>query len=779
MRQGFVLFSRIVFVFVFLTSLVPSQSVSAAAELELTPITWNVVGLDSNNVNVGPNNFPVGVRVCNTGDAPATNVEADFVWDSTNGLINLRPGSLDPILIPSLSHLAPNNCYDFYFEVEVTRNAAAYDTTRRYHIEVTADGGIFESTPTPREIFVERLISQNRNSTLDVQLDGASIAPGGTMSLVVGETYTITLVAKTATQGYEQIESFINFPNTIFQVLSVDTTYTAETSSSMASPYDTLYGDACVWQNDPNSPQYRDCLATGKAGGNITVEYEVTIISGGGSSGILNSLIYDFSGSSYHYNSDYSVGGRIYSILDPSLVDISKNFAPDPTNAGGTSVLTFTLTNGNASSVSDVNFTDAFPTTPGAMTVASPLTTSNTCGGTLQDNLGGALAAGDAGIRLIGGTIAANGSCVISVSVSVPTAGPPLYNNISDNLFVGTVDTGNNATDTLTVNNTPPPPACVAGLPMATWNFLTGSSATNPAPTSSGVTASAAAGSGLNPVISTQNTAGASGSWASDFIATGVLNTANNEYFEFTLDTTGFESVTLSFSGRRTSQGPQNIQLYFGITPTTASDIYSLPAQNTWYSMGPTVINTGLNPSGNTVFRLYTYNASQNNSGHSVFVDGVTFTGCGVPQHPTLTKSFSPDPVAVGGASTLTFAVTNPNASVALSGLAFTDNLPAGVTVATSGPTAVCGGSLSTTGPSTITFTGGSLAASASCTIPVPVTVTTAGPHTNISGFISSTQSGTNTTPTGYATDTTPPSCRRPSPNSLRPTPFWLAAHPR
>src|SRR6266508_5484990 len=77
-------------------------SVSAAAILTVTPITWNVIGLDSNNVNVGPNNFPVGVRICNTGDATATSVSATFVWDTANANINLRSGSLNPITFSSL-----------------------------------------------------------------------------------------------------------------------------------------------------------------------------------------------------------------------------------------------------------------------------------------------------------------------------------------------------------------------------------------------------------------------------------------------------------------------------------------------------------------------------------------------------------------------------------------------------------------------------------------------------------------------------------------------------
>lgn len=101
------------------------QRAFAAANLSITPITWNVIGLDSNNVNVGPNHFPIGVRVCNTGDAPATNVTSAFVWDSANPLVNLRAGTLTNFIATPVPSLAPAACHDFYYEVEVTRNAAA------------------------------------------------------------------------------------------------------------------------------------------------------------------------------------------------------------------------------------------------------------------------------------------------------------------------------------------------------------------------------------------------------------------------------------------------------------------------------------------------------------------------------------------------------------------------------------------------------------------------------------------------------------------------------
>jgi hypothetical protein len=332
---------------VFASLLSPRFSAEATAVLTVEPITWDVIGLDSNNVNVGPNNFPVGVRVCNSGPDPATDVTATFAWDDGNNLytghpyINLRSGSLSSIT--RQGSLAVGVCADFYFEATVGRNLGAYDQSRRYHIDVASDEGDAATSPEPRELYVEYLISQSRNSTTDIQLDGDSIAPGGTMVLMVGSTYDITLYGSTATNGYEQIETFINFPNTIFQINSVSTTYTANDTGSPDPDADTkLYADGCSWENDPDSPNYRSCLDIGKYGGDVVVTYNVTIIGGGGTSETLNSLIYDFSGSSYHYNSDFSLNGRIAKIVNAS---IDKSFSPKTITPGGDSTLIFTLTN--------------------------------------------------------------------------------------------------------------------------------------------------------------------------------------------------------------------------------------------------------------------------------------------------------------------------------------------------------------------------------------------------------------------------------------------------
>ena len=52
-----------------------------AADISVTPITWDIIGLDSNDPQTGPNQFPVGVRVCNNTAGDATNVTGTFQWD--------------------------------------------------------------------------------------------------------------------------------------------------------------------------------------------------------------------------------------------------------------------------------------------------------------------------------------------------------------------------------------------------------------------------------------------------------------------------------------------------------------------------------------------------------------------------------------------------------------------------------------------------------------------------------------------------------------------------
>ena len=105
------------------------------------------------------------------------------------------------------------------------------------------------------------------------------------------------------------------------------------------------------------------------------------------------------------------------------LPTVGLSFSPSPVANSGTSTLRIMLTNPNASPLTGVSFTDIFPTVPGAMTVASPLNSTNSCGGALQDGSGGALDAGDDRVQLVNGQVPAAGSCTITVDVTAAVNG--------------------------------------------------------------------------------------------------------------------------------------------------------------------------------------------------------------------------------------------------------------------------------------------------------------------------------------------------------------------
>jgi hypothetical protein len=144
---------------------------------------------------------------------------------------------------------------------------------------------------------------------------------------------------------------------------------------------------------------------------------------------------------------------------------------------------------------------------------------------------------------------------------------------------------------------------------------------------------------------------------------------------------------------------------------------------------------------------------------------------------PSISKSFNATHIPVGGTSTLTFTITNPNTTHGLAGLAFTDPLPSGLAVANTpnASTTCTGGSVTAAASSgTISLSGGSLSFNAAgtltCTVSVDVKGLADGVQNNTTGHVSATDLGGMTGNTANASITVinPPTIAKSfTPNSI------------
>jgi len=207
---------------------------AAPGPLTVTPITWDVLGLDSNNVNTGPNVFPVGVRVCNTGSDPATNVVATWTWKTTQ---NSFTGPAEGTTV-SVGTIAAGSCRHAYFEVTLNRSASARRKARDYQVTLTADGGVSAAGPQ-RTLYIQPLVSQGRNNTKKLAgPNGCNLAytvcDPAPANILVGRTYTYKLYAETST-AYKQLETFANFPTSMLQAVSTSAVYSNPSGASSSS----------------------------------------------------------------------------------------------------------------------------------------------------------------------------------------------------------------------------------------------------------------------------------------------------------------------------------------------------------------------------------------------------------------------------------------------------------------------------------------------------------------------------------------------------------------
>ena len=537
------------------------------------------------------------------------------------------------------------------------------------------------------------------------------------------------------------------------------------------------------------------------ANSSCTVKVDVTSGMGGAYSNVSGAVTSTNGGTGNTASATLTVLGK------PS---ISKSFTPSSIPAGGNSTLALTITNPGASALSGVAFTDAFPS--GLAVAATPALT-NTCSGTISGGAAGnnslnltngSLAANSTCSITVAVTAATAGtynntsSGVSSTQTGTAGAGsnvaqlvvmgPPSIAKAFSPAVVG-INGASTLTFTLTNNNAVP----LNGVAFSDTYPVNVVNTSSPAPTSScgGTTTGGVAGGntigltgGTVPANSTctlsvQVTSGATGTYNNISGTVSSTNGGSGNTASATLTVSANPSISKAFSPSVIPAGTTSTITFVlsnsAVVPARLASftdnlppgmLVSSPASSS-NSCGGTLtanagagtisLSNGIIPAGGscTVTTQVTVAAmgSYPNTASAVSSD----LGNGSPSNTatlgatapaTIVKSFNPTSILANGTSTMSFVISNPN-GIPITGMAFTDNFPAGGLQLASAPNVSnsCGGTVNgaTPGSTSISFAAGTLAASASCTITMVVTSPTPGSFSNTTTGVSANETATGT----------------------------------
>ena len=359
-------------------------------------------------------------------------------------------------------------------------------------------------------------------------------------------------------------------------------------------------------------------------------------------------------------------------------LDFSKAF-DGPSVAGGTAILTFTITNPGTDSATGIGFSDNLnDVISGMMATNLP---DFPCGE-------GSSIMGSSVINFVGGELGPMATCMFDVEVTIPPgASPGTYNNVTSQLFQLGLVVSEPATADLEIE--PPPEFDKTFVPDAI-----------------------AVGGVSNLVFTIDNSDSA--------VAADNLTFTDNLPSGLLVATPSNASTTCTGGTITAASGTDLISYSGGSVAAGAACVVEV-----------NVVASGSGTFHNTSGNLTSSSGNSGTASDSLFVD----------PPPGFHKSFSPNSIAIDGVSTLTFTINNSSAVSNATGLDFTDNLPTEIVIATpSNATTDCtGGTLTAAdGTGVITYTGGTVDAGSTCTVSVDVTSSTVGSHQNVSGDLTS-----------------------------------------
>ena len=293
-----------------------------AVDFQLSPFVMtkgssDIIGLDNNDVTVGPNRYLIQVHV-NNGLTPATNVSAKLTFGAGSGLIHLALGQSDTV---NLGDMAPNTSKDVFFLVEVDRNSAAYYKTRNYTVTLY-ENGIPTGNTINGLLEVQPILSQNRNNIGSISVSNPSPS--------LGDTFAVTVVSSTSSPNLNMVNLPISYDPSKVQPISYTVTYGPNTSNNVALTNPGQTNFVSVW--------------TFQAIGQGNTD--------------LQGIIVDRSGVSYHYNTDFGQINVPVDVTPRADLAIIKTASPTTVNNGDLVTFTINVTNKGPNNSTGFTVTD-------------------------------------------------------------------------------------------------------------------------------------------------------------------------------------------------------------------------------------------------------------------------------------------------------------------------------------------------------------------------------------------------------------------------------------
>ncbi len=395
----------------------------------------------------------------------------------------------------------------------------------------------------------------------------------------------------------------------------------------------------------------------------------------------------------------------------------SKEFTPNAASAGGVSTVRVTLNNSGAVQLTNLSFTDNLPA---GMTLANPVNAHTTCAGATGFT---SATPGSGIVGFNGATVPGNGTCDVLFNVTVT----------GNSNWTNTLQAGDITADGGIINTTP--------VSAVLTNIASSGNITVAKTSAPSILTFPGQISQLTVTVTNGASAVSNLSLVDHFTVDGQAGSAANGMIIATPPalTTDCPSGVVSGQAGGAFLKLEGVSLSAGQSCTFSANVTSTSIGGVTNYIPVNAVSTDQGLTNNA--QASTSLTAQSNIG--------------------VVKAFTPSVIKPGERSRLKVTLYNAT-PLGMSNIAFTDNLPANVTVpAGPNPVTTCVGGSVTSTASTVSLSDGSLSAAvgntpATCYLEIDVTSSTGGAYTNTiaTGGVTASSGGTTVTNSQPTSDT-------------------------